>query len=102
MKHLLMENTHFHATLSSGQVVPDGCLWVQCGNCSKKCPIGIDVYMHVWTNKSIQDSHCPNCGECGIRCFAEFYFLNEQICLRRIRNDALHNHRNRSSRSGCG
>jgi len=67
-KKVFFEDTHHHATLSSGLVVPVGDRCVQCGICSFNCPIGIDVRAHVWENKSIQDSHCLTCGECVARC----------------------------------
>jgi ferredoxin len=67
-KKSFYEDTHYQATLSCGQVVPDGGLCVQCGICSYNCPIGIDVDMHVWKKKSIQDSHCLTRGECVTHC----------------------------------
>ena len=57
-----------HETLSTGQVVPDPSCCVQCGICSYNCPAGIDVRLHAWKGKSIEDRHCLVCGQCVARC----------------------------------
>ncbi len=54
--------------LAMAYVVPEQSRCVQCGICSYNCPIGIDVRLHAWQGKPIQDSHCLTCGECVNRC----------------------------------
>lgn len=68
MKHLFKDDIHRQTALSSGLVVFDGSLCVQCGICSYNCPIGIDVRGHVWNNQPINDSHCLACSQCIVRC----------------------------------
>ena len=68
IRHLFKDDLHRQEALTSGQVVPESNLCVQCGICSYNCPLGINVRGHVWNNQSIDDSHCLTCGECIARC----------------------------------
>jgi heterodisulfide reductase subunit C len=60
--------THRVRTLASGYVVPEQERCIQCGICTFNCPIGIDVRLHAWLGKKVEDSYCLTCGECVERC----------------------------------
>jgi heterodisulfide reductase subunit C len=55
-------------TLATRQVVAEAERCIQCGICSFNCPIGIDVRLHAWLGKPVEDPYCLTCGECVERC----------------------------------
>lgn len=57
-----------HSALASAWIVPEPSRCVQCGICSFRCPMGIDVRRHVWLAEPVSDSHCLACGQCVERC----------------------------------
>lgn len=67
-KYPLSSESHRLQALISGRVVPETERCIQCGICSFSCPIGIDVRMHAWLGKFIEDPTCLTCGECIERC----------------------------------
>jgi NAD-dependent dihydropyrimidine dehydrogenase PreA subunit len=68
IKHLFKWETTKQRVLTSGYVVSNQALCVQCGICSYNCPIGIDIRFHAWMGEPVKDRRCLTCGECVARC----------------------------------
>ncbi len=54
--------------LASAWVVPEPSRCVQCGICSFRCPVEIDVRRHVWQREPVKDSRCLTCAQCVDNC----------------------------------
>jgi ferredoxin len=68
IKHIFKWEATKQQVLTSGYIVSNQALCVQCGICSYNCPIGIDIRFNTWMGEPVKDSRCLTCGECVARC----------------------------------
>jgi NosR/NirI family nitrous oxide reductase transcriptional regulator len=54
--------------LATAWVVPEPSRCVQCGICSFRCPVEIDVRGHVWRGEPVSDRRCLACSQCVDNC----------------------------------
>jgi ferredoxin-type protein NapH len=47
---------------------PSGIPCIECGRCSGKCPMDIDVMAYIRQGKKVTDTECIQCGECQNAC----------------------------------
>jgi ferredoxin-type protein NapH len=68
MNYPFSRETQRVKSLASRHVVAEPERCIQCGICSFNCPIDIDVRLHAWLGKPVNDPYCLTCGECVDRC----------------------------------
>ena len=56
------------ARLSVIKIKPTGNECIECGNCNKACPMGIDVMSYIKAGKKITSTECVLCTDCQVVC----------------------------------